>query len=110
MSMQTLHLKPHTAAPATLTAQRLKVTIVLNASEVLHIPAPDGVPRTTMRILLPDRTVTAEIATKSLRKAQAAIRDVGGDGVVVVLQGRLVAGDVIAEAGLAAQLKQPKAQ
>jgi hypothetical protein len=62
-----------------------------------------------LRIRLPDRTVTAEIATKSLRKAQTAIRDAGADNIALLLQGRLVAGDVIAEAGLSAQPKTPKA-
>jgi hypothetical protein len=72
-------------------------------SEVLGIPAPNGVPRVTLRIQLPDRTVTAEVSSKSLRKAQTAIREIGGDNVVVMLQGRFVAGDKIEEAGLSAQ-------
>jgi hypothetical protein len=58
-----------------------------------------------MRIRLPQRTVAAEIAAKSLRKAQAAIRDAGG---ALVLQGRLITGDVTAEAGLSAQPKTTK--
>jgi hypothetical protein len=44
----------------------------------------------------------AEIAAKSLRKAQTAIRDVGTDNIALVLQGLLVAGDHVAEAGLSA--------
>jgi hypothetical protein len=72
-------------------------------SELLGVTAPSGVPRVTLRIQLPDRTVTAEIAVKSLRKAQAAIREIGGDNLVLVPQGRLVADDRIDEAGLAAQ-------
>jgi hypothetical protein len=52
-----------------------------------------GTPRGTLRIVTPDRTVTAEIAAKSLCKAQAAIRENGGDNIVLVLQGRLAAGD-----------------
>jgi hypothetical protein len=101
----TLTLPPR---PGTLTAARLKVTTVLNATELLAITAPDGEPRITLRIRLPDRTVTAGIAAKSLRKAQTAIRDVGADNIALVLQGRLVTGDVIAEAGLSAQPKAAK--
>ena len=56
-----------------------------------------------MRIRLPDRTLTAEIAAKSLRQAQKAIREAGANNIVLVLEGRLIAGDVIAEAGLGAQ-------
>ena len=47
----------------------------------------------------------AEIAAKSLRKAQTAIRDVGTDNIALVLQGLLVAGDRVTEAGVSAQSK-----
>ena len=99
---------PPLRLPGTLTASRLKVTTVLNATELLAVPAPEGKPRITLRIRLPDRTITAEIAAKSLRKAQNAMREAGADGIVTVLQGHLVAGDRIAEAGLSAQPKTPK--
>ena len=49
--------------------------------------------------------MTAEIAAKSLLKAQTAIREAGADNM---LQGRLVAGDRVAEAGLSAQPKAAK--
>jgi hypothetical protein len=57
---------------------------------------------------LPDRKLTADIATKSLRKAQTAIREAGADGVALVLQGCLLEGDIVAEAGLSAQPKAAK--
>jgi len=37
--------------------------------------------------------------------SQTAIRDTGADNIALVLQGLLVAGDRVAEAGLAAQPK-----
>jgi hypothetical protein len=43
-------------------------------TELLAITDIGGEPRITLRICLPDRTVSAEIAAKSLRKAQAVIR------------------------------------
>jgi len=92
----------------TLTAARLKVTVVLNPNELLGIAAPDAAPRAVLRVQLPDRTVTADVAAKSVRKAQAAIREAGADGVAVILQGSLAAGDKIMEAGLSAQPKAPK--
>jgi hypothetical protein len=61
-----------------------------------------------LHIRLPDRKLSADIAAKSLRKAQAAIREAGADNVTLILQGCLVAGDIIAEAGLSAA--QGKAQ
>jgi hypothetical protein len=85
-------------SPRPDTAARLKVTTRLNEAEVLTITSPKGKPRVTSPIRLPDRTVTAEIASKSLRKTQTAIRDVGADNIALVLQGRLIADDVIAEA------------
>jgi hypothetical protein len=41
------------------------------------IPVEDGKPRVRLRIRLPDRKLTADIAAKSLRMAQAAIREAG---------------------------------
>jgi hypothetical protein len=55
-------------------------------------------PRVGLRIRLPDRRLSADIATKSLREAQAAIRNAGADAVALILQGSHVEGDVIAEA------------
>jgi len=89
--------------PGTLNAKRLKVTTTINAAELHAVTAPDGKPRIILTIRLPDRAVRAEIAAKSLRKAQTAIREHGADHVTLVLQGNLVAGDVISEAGLSAQ-------
>jgi hypothetical protein len=91
-----------------VTAGKLKVTTLLKAEELLAIPAPDGQPRVNLRVKLADRTLSADIAAKSVRKAQTAIRTNGVDNVVVVLQGVLLAGDVLGEAGLSAQLKTPK--
>jgi len=95
--------------PGTLNAKRLKVTTTLDAVELLGIAAPDGKPRVTLHIRLPDRLVTAEVAAKSLCKAQTAIRNAGPDNIAVLLQGNLVAGDVIAAVGLTAQPKAAKA-
>jgi hypothetical protein len=58
-----------------------------------------------LRVRLPDRKRTGDIAAKSFRKAQAAIREAGADNVALILQGCLAEGDVIAEAGLRAQPK-----
>jgi hypothetical protein len=71
-----------------LTAQRLKVSLVLNPDELLTSPLPTA-PRVTLRIRLPDRKLTADIAAKSLCKAQAAIREAGADAIALVLQGCL---------------------
>jgi hypothetical protein len=91
-----------------LTATLPKVSLTLNAAELLAVAAPEGRPQLTLRIGLPGRFVTAEIATKSLRKAQRAISEVGADNVALVLHGHLTTDDTIAEAGLSAQPKAVK--
>jgi hypothetical protein len=73
---------PPLRLPGTLTAARLKVTTTLDAAELLAVSAPNGQPRVTLCIHLPDRTVTA----KPLRRAQRAIRETGTDKVALVLQ------------------------
>lgn len=92
----------------TLTGRALKVTIVLDPAELLTLRIPDGSSRIILKIAAGGRTATADIAAKSLRKAQAAIREAGPDGCAAILQGKLGAGDVIAEAGLVAQIKAAK--
>jgi hypothetical protein len=99
---------PPSRLPGTLTATRLKVSTTLDAAELLAIPAPNGKPRATLRISLPGRFVTAEISAKSLRRAQAAIRQAGADSIALLLQGHLTASDTIAEAGLSAQPRAAK--
>jgi hypothetical protein len=101
--------------PVHLNARAIKVTIVLDPSELARLAVPEGQPRVTLSIRVGGeisvggaRIVTADIAAKSVRKAQVAIREHGAAGVAVILQGKLVADDQIAEAGLVAQVKTPR--
>jgi hypothetical protein len=87
--------------PGTLTAARLKVTTILNAAELNAVKSPKDKPRITLRIRSPDHTITAEIAAKSLRKAQTAICEAGADNIAHVPQERLTAAE--AEAAKPAQ-------
>jgi hypothetical protein len=91
-----------------ITATKLKITTVLKGEELLAVPAPDGKPRVVLRVKLPDRTISADIAAKSLRRAQATIRELGAENVACLLQGNLVANDVVTDAGLTAQPKVKK--
>lgn len=90
-----------------LQAKSLKATVVLDAEAVSRIQIPNGMPKTTLTIAVAGRVVTAEVNSKSLRRCVAAIGAAGPEGVAVVLQGKLEANDVLAEAGIAAT---PKAQ
>jgi hypothetical protein len=63
--------------PHILTAVRTKVVVTLDPAEVAKLPAINGQPRTTLRVGTEQKNLTAEISTKSLRRTQAAIRELG---------------------------------
>jgi hypothetical protein len=88
----------------TLTARSVKVTIALDPAAVLELVALDGVKRVKFQIASDSCTLTTDVAAKSVRKAQTAIRTAGTENVFVSLLGKLVRGE-IREAGLAAQVK-----
>ena len=93
-----------------LTAKSLKVAMTLDAAAVQAIPAIDGAVRTIITITVAGRTVSADLATKSIRKAHITLAEHGLNGVVCVLQGKLQGDNTLADAGLAAQVKaQPVA-
>jgi hypothetical protein len=92
----------------TVTARSLKVTVVLDPIEVLHLGYPPG-PRTALHIDVAGRVVSADLNSKTLRKVITTIQDSREVGCAVILQGKLV-GERIEEAGLVAQPKVAKAQ
>jgi hypothetical protein len=85
----------------------LKVVAVLNAAELLDLTVPDGQPRFVLSVRLPDGTVTADLAAKSVRRAIAMVREYGPEAVAAIVQGRL-SGSRIAEAALSVQPKGPR--
>jgi hypothetical protein len=89
-----------------LNSRALKVTAVLDPTEVTALPDPTTA-RTMLRIQVAGRIVTADVAAKALRKAKATIAQHGPSEVAVIVQGKLV-GDSVLEAGLVAQVKVPK--
>jgi hypothetical protein len=92
----------------TVSAHKLKITTVLKGEELLAVPVPDGKPRVVLRVKLPDRVLSADVAAKSVRKVQALVRELGAENVACLLQGTLVAGDVVIDAGLSAAPKVKK--
>src|SRR5258706_11599210 len=93
------------------TARKLKVTMVIDAAPFAALRAiPDNAPpRVDITIAVGGRTVTADIATKSVRKAVKILIDHGTDNVVVILQGALSSDNRVEEAGITAQVKVPAA-
>jgi hypothetical protein len=88
-------------------ACKLKITAVLDAAPFvkLGVPPDDAPPRTNLVVDVSGRTVTADIATKSIRKAVKTLLEHGEQNVALVLQGALTADNRVEEAGVVAQVK-----
>jgi hypothetical protein len=91
----------------TTTARKLKVTMMIDAAPFAALRAiPDSAPsRTDVTITVGDRAVSADLATKSVRKAVKTLIEHGPDNVVLILQGVLTSNNRIEEAGITAQVK-----
>jgi hypothetical protein len=100
---------PTSKSPTTLTGRAIKVTVMLNAAEILEVPVIDGKPRVQLNIAAGGRMLKTDLAAKSVRKAISVIREHGMEGVACILQGKLGVGDRIEEAGLAVQPKVKRA-
>lgn len=94
---------------AYLNARAIKVTVLLDPAEIATLSVPEGQSRTTLWIWVAGRKLSADIACKSLRKALTMIREVGTDGCVSLIQGKLGPDNVVQECGLVTQLKVAKA-
>lgn len=101
-------LSPAGAKPVSLTAKALKTTLVLDAAMVAAIDLVDGQPAPPFVIAAGGRKVKAQVSAKGLRKVLGVIGEHGPDHVAVILQGKLTEGDVLAEAGLVAQVRSER--
>jgi hypothetical protein len=85
----------------------VKVTVMLSPADVLALNAHDGGPsRAKFTIAFDGGALRADVAAKSVRKAQKTITDHGAENVFCMLQGKLGRGE-ITECGLVAQVKAP---
>ena len=91
----------------TVTARALKVTVPLDVAEIAGLPDPGGQARCQLALTCEGKIYTADIATKSLRKAKATITANGVENTFAMVQGKLK-GNEIVECGLVAQVKTPK--
>jgi hypothetical protein len=92
-----------------LRAKTIKATIVLDPTELAGVVVPNGQSRFPVAIVVAGKVLWAELNAKSLRRCVTTIAEAGPDAVSIIIQGKLV-GDVIEEAGIAANPKQPKPQ
>jgi hypothetical protein len=89
----------------------LKISVVVDSAPFLKagIP-PDNAPqRTTITVVVAGRTVTADIATKTIRKVVRGLQEHGPENVVLVLQGALAMNNHLEEASIVAQVKAASA-
>ena len=88
------------------TAHKLKITTLLDPALFAALAISDKAPsRTLITVEVAGRTVHADVATRSIRRAVKTIEEHGLDGVALLLQGSLAASGAINEAGLSAQPK-----
>jgi hypothetical protein len=74
---------------------------------IAALPVPGGQERCQLAVTCEGKVYTADIATKSLRKAKGTISANGTENVFVMVQGKLK-GKEIVECGLVAQVKTSK--
>jgi hypothetical protein len=94
----------------TTTARKLKITAVVDAAPFvqLGVPPDNAPPRTNLVVAVGGRTVSADIATRSVRKVVKTLLEHGEQGVTLIIQGVLTADNRVEEAGLVAQVKAPQ--
>jgi len=88
-----------------LAARVLKVTLVIDRTALSSIEVPIGKPHVTFSIDVAGRRANGQFNAKSLPKEVATITEHGAEGVAVVAQGKLGAGNRLEEAGIVFQSK-----
>ena len=91
----------------TITARAIKITVPLDPAEIAALPSSHGQERVKLVIACEGKLYSADIATKSLRKAKSTISASGAENVFAMVQVKLK-GNEIVECGLVAQVKTPK--
>jgi hypothetical protein len=91
-------------------AKAIKVSLNLDPLGFVGVKVPDGMPRFTLPVDVAGRKIRADLNCKAIRKAVAAVKEFGPDGVAIVLTGQLEKGDTLSSAGLSAMPKTPKPQ
>ena len=90
------------------TSRSLKTTLVLEATSFIGLQVPNGVPKFSIQVDVAGRTVAASVNAKAVRKVVSIVSESGPDMVAVILQGALAIDNTLMDAGITAQVKQPK--
>jgi len=96
----------------TTSGRRLKATMLLDPTPFteLQYVAGSTPPWTMLTVELASRTIQAKIPTRSLRRAVAATREYGADGLALTLHGDLTGSGALEEVRLAVQPKAKPAE
>jgi hypothetical protein len=85
----------------------MKVTLAVDPALLLGIAIADGVPQVPFVVAVAGRHIKGLLNAKTLRRAVAMVTATGGEGVAVIIQGRLGPDEQLIDAGIAAQPKEP---
>ena len=91
-----------------LGARTVKVSIVVAAGDVLALRATAGQSHVATVIKTPELSLRTTFNAKSVRRAQQLVQEAESNGIVVLCQGKLGAGNTIEEAGLSVQPRGPR--
>jgi hypothetical protein len=93
----------------TVNAAGLDVVAVLDPAEVLALMVADGAVRVEVHVKMPRRSLPADLAAPSVRRAIATVREHGLDRCLVTIRGRYDGGDQLTDCSISAQAKAPNA-
>lgn len=94
-----------------LNARSAKLTLVLDSAEVAAWSVPEGQKHFKFKVRYQGAHVEVQLSAKGARKAVAVVKELGVDGVAVMIQGKLKIGQTtisIEEAGILAQPRAKK--
>jgi hypothetical protein len=86
-----------------LTAKSIKVTLAIEAQQLLGVRVVDGVQQVPIVVAVAGRHIKGKLNAKTLRRAVGVVGASDGEGVAVIIQGRLGPGEQLEDAGVAAQ-------
>jgi hypothetical protein len=86
-----------------LSAKSIKVVLSIDPQLLLGVNVANGVAQVPFVVAVAGRHIKGKFNVKTLRRAVGVVTASGGEDVGVIIQGRLVAGEQLEDAGISAQ-------
>jgi hypothetical protein len=86
-----------------LSAKSIKVVLAIDPQQLLGVSVTNGVAQVPFVVAVAGRHIKGKLNAKTLRRAVAVVTASGGEDVGVMIQGRLVVGEQLEDAGISAQ-------